>query len=56
MLFVALRYYQQTMVTDDWVEDEAGPASGEAWQGPMGRQKHGLGPSRVEPIKIKKVS
>ncbi|XWS72624.1 hypothetical protein CRYUN_Cryun02cG0056100 [Craigia yunnanensis] len=28
MLFVALRYYQQKMVTDDWVEDEAGPGSG----------------------------
>ncbi|XVE97477.1 hypothetical protein REPUB_Repub03eG0023200 [Reevesia pubescens] len=56
MLFVALRYYQQKMVTDDWVEDEAGPVSGETWQRPMGRQRHGLGPSRVESNKVKKGS
>ncbi|XP_022750239.1 reticulon-like protein B21 isoform X2 [Durio zibethinus] len=50
MLFVALRCYQQTMVTDDWVGDEAG------LQEPTGRQRHGVGPSRVEQIKVKKGS
>ncbi|XP_022728633.1 reticulon-like protein B21 [Durio zibethinus] len=56
MLFVALRYYQQKMVTDDWVDDEAEPGSGETWQGPMERQRHGLGSSSVEPNKVKKGS
>ncbi|XVF48427.1 hypothetical protein PTKIN_Ptkin03bG0189200 [Pterospermum kingtungense] len=56
MLFVAFRYYQQKMVTDGWVEDEAGPDTGETWQEPMGRQRHGLGSSRVEPVKVKKGS
>ncbi|XVF35548.1 hypothetical protein REPUB_Repub18cG0155200 [Reevesia pubescens] len=58
MLFVALRYYQQKMVTDYWVEDEAGPSSDETWQevGPIGRQKHGLGPSKVEANKVKEGS
>ncbi|OMO61744.1 Reticulon [Corchorus capsularis] len=69
MLFVALRYYQQKMVTDDWVEEEvaagpgagAGPTIGETCQvgsglGSMSRQRHGLGPSRVEANKVKKGS
>ncbi|XP_022756332.1 LOW QUALITY PROTEIN: reticulon-like protein B21 [Durio zibethinus] len=54
MLFVALRYYQQKMVKDDWVEDEGGPGTGETWQGPMGR--HGVGPPRAAPNKVKKGS
>lgn len=56
MLFVALRYYQQKMVIDDWVEDEAGPGSKETFQGPTGTQRHGPGPSRVETNKVKKGS
>ncbi|KAE8675811.1 hypothetical protein F3Y22_tig00111641pilonHSYRG00008 [Hibiscus syriacus] len=35
MLFVALRYYQQKMVADDWVEDEDGPSCGQTSKGPM---------------------
>ncbi|OMO90911.1 hypothetical protein COLO4_18793 [Corchorus olitorius] len=66
MLFVALRYYQQKLVTDDWVEEEvgagAGPTIGETCQvgsgsGSMARQRHGLGASRVEAAnKVKKGS
>ncbi|MBA0835867.1 hypothetical protein Goarm_008120 [Gossypium armourianum] len=44
MLFVALRYYQQKMVTDDWVEDEDGPSCRQTWEGPIGKQIHGLAP------------
>ncbi|KAG8495352.1 hypothetical protein CXB51_012990 [Gossypium anomalum] len=44
MLFVALRYYQQKMVTDDWVEDEDGPSCRQTWEGPIGKQTHGLAP------------
>ncbi|KAK8641058.1 hypothetical protein V6N13_010488 [Hibiscus sabdariffa] len=42
MLFVALRYYQQKMVADGWVEDEAGPSCGQTSKEPMGTQTHGL--------------
>ncbi|KAK8645168.1 hypothetical protein V6N13_119015 [Hibiscus sabdariffa] len=48
MLFVALRYYQQKMVADGWVEDEAGPSCGQTSKEPMGTQTHGL---RVDVIK-----
>ncbi|XP_012445717.2 reticulon-like protein B21 [Gossypium raimondii] len=44
MLFVALRYYQQKMVTNDWVEDEDGPSCQQTWEGPIGKQTHGLAP------------
>ncbi|MBA0744973.1 hypothetical protein Gogos_007569 [Gossypium gossypioides] len=44
MLFVALRYYQQKMVTDDWVEDEDGPSCRQTWEGPIGKETHGLAP------------
>ncbi|KAG4197873.1 hypothetical protein ERO13_A05G052200v2 [Gossypium hirsutum] len=44
MLFVALRYYQQKMVTDEWVEDEDGPSCQQTCEGPIGKQTHGLAP------------
>ncbi|GMI92505.1 reticulon 21 [Hibiscus trionum] len=51
MLFVALRYYQQKMVADGWVEDEAGPSVGQTSKGATGTQRRGLSPSRVDVIK-----
>ncbi|KAK8515398.1 hypothetical protein V6N13_139625 [Hibiscus sabdariffa] len=52
VLFVALRYYQQKMVVEDWAEDDA-PASEETWEGSIGkqRQRHELRTSEVEPVK-----
>ncbi|KAK8620118.1 hypothetical protein V6N13_066603 [Hibiscus sabdariffa] len=63
VLFVALRYYQQKMVAEDWAEAEVeaeddAPASEETWEGSMGkqRQRHELRTSEVEPVKDKKGS
>lgn len=45
MLFVALRYYQQSMIRDDWVEVEDDDAKGseETWHEPPSRvQKEAL--------------
>ncbi|ESR37922.1 hypothetical protein CICLE_v10028046mg [Citrus x clementina] len=48
MLFVALRYYQQSMIRDDWVEVEDDDAKGseETWHEPPSRvQKEALRPN-----------
>ncbi|XP_024030538.1 reticulon-like protein B21 [Morus notabilis] len=41
MLYVAFRYYQQTLVRDDWVEDDA--EGEETWHEPIGGQRQGHG-------------
>lgn len=71
MLFVALRYYQQSMMRDDWVEVENDDAKGseETWHEPQsGVQKEALRPNREvllpnrlrrslgQPNKAKKIS
>lgn len=71
MLFVALRYYQQSMMRDDWVEVEDDDAKGseETWHEPEnGVQKEALRPNREvllpnrlrrtlgQPNKAKKIS
>lgn len=59
MLFVAVRYYQQTMVVEEWVEDDTGGAD-DSWQGNVGEQRQGrgrgCGPTIVEIPKVKKGS
>ncbi|XP_057969778.1 reticulon-like protein B21 [Malania oleifera] len=54
VLFVAVRYYQQSLVRDDWVEDEAGAEN--SWQAQFGGQRQGHGPTIVEIKKEKKGS
>ncbi|KAH9700917.1 reticulon-like protein B21 [Citrus sinensis] len=50
MLFVALRYYQQSMIRDDWVEvedDDDAKGSEETWhEPPSGVQKEAFRPNR----------
>lgn len=59
MLFVALRYYQQSMLRDDdWVEDD-GRDDGDtetSWQGQIRGQRQRHGPTKVEASKMKKGS
>ena len=59
MLFVAVRYYQQTMVVEEWVEDDTGGAD-DSWQRNVGEQRQGrgrgCGPTIVEIPKVKKGS
>ncbi|KAF5742075.1 Reticulon family protein putative isoform 1 [Tripterygium wilfordii] len=52
MLFVAVRYYQHSLVRDEWAEDEA--AGEEAWDGQIGGQGQRRGPTLVDVIKAKK--
>uniref|UniRef100_A0A5B6ZJL3 Reticulon-like protein n=1 Tax=Davidia involucrata TaxID=16924 RepID=A0A5B6ZJL3_DAVIN len=56
MLFVAFRYYQQSLMSDeDWVvEEEAGGE--DSWQGQVGGHRQGRGPTIVEIKKAKKGS
>ncbi|PON92283.1 Reticulon [Trema orientale] len=54
MLFVAFRYYQQTIVIDDWVEE--GAEGEETWYEPIGEQRQGHGPTIVDNNKQKKRS
>lgn len=59
MLFVAIRYYQQTMVVEEWVEEDGGGAD-DLWQGNVGGQRQGQGrgrgPTILETPKVKKGS
>lgn len=53
MLFVAFRYYQQSLVLDDdWVEDD--PEDEEMWHEPVGGHVQGNGPTFVDIAKQKK--
>ncbi|KAL5547489.1 hypothetical protein UlMin_002720 [Ulmus minor] len=54
MLYVAFRYYQQNLVTDDWVEEDAGDE--DTWYEPIDEQKQGFGPTVVDNNKLKKRS
>ncbi|KAM6579820.1 hypothetical protein CsatA_003594 [Cannabis sativa] len=59
MLFVAFRYYQQTMVIDDWVEEESAEDE-ETWHDPIGGRRHWqvppVPPTLVDHNKLKKRS
>ncbi|XP_022135249.1 reticulon-like protein B21 isoform X2 [Momordica charantia] len=44
MLFVAFRYYQQSILTDDWVEEDEVEEVGDTCQASIGKEKHGSGP------------
>ncbi|GMN56974.1 hypothetical protein TIFTF001_026084 [Ficus carica] len=46
MLFVAFRYYQQTLVREDWVED--GAEDEDTWYEPNGGQRQEHGPTIVD--------
>ncbi|KAH7546183.1 hypothetical protein FEM48_Zijuj01G0173500 [Ziziphus jujuba var. spinosa] len=52
MLFVAFRYYQQSIATDEWMEDDAGEE--DIWHEPIGRDEQGNGPTIVDITKQKK--
>lgn len=52
MLFVAFRYYQQSIATEDWVEDAAGEE--DIWHEPIGRHEPEHGPTLVDIAKQKK--
>ncbi|PKI52339.1 hypothetical protein CRG98_027265 [Punica granatum] len=55
MLFVAFRYYQQSLVQpDDWEKDDGGAEA--TWHGRAGGPRRGRGPTIVEPTKEKKAS
>ncbi|KAK6944363.1 Reticulon [Dillenia turbinata] len=57
MLFVAVRYYQQSMVKDeDWVEEEEEESEDLSSQRQERRQRQGQGPTIVEIVKEKKGS
>ncbi|GAV83118.1 Reticulon domain-containing protein [Cephalotus follicularis] len=57
VLFVAVRYYQQTLVRDDWVEEEGEEENQETLSGgPIRGQKQGRGPTFVAANKVKKGS
>lgn len=61
MLFVAVRYYQQTMVVEEWVEDDTVGGADDSWQennagGQRGQRQQGRGPTIVEIPKVKKGS
>ena len=57
MLFVAFRYYQQTIVIDDWVEEESAEDE-ETWHDPIGGRRHWqvppVPPTLVDNSKLKK--
>lgn len=55
MMFVAVRYYQQTMERDDWVEEEDAEAD-ETWHGESGGQRQGSGPASIDVNEVKKGS
>ncbi|KAG6770182.1 hypothetical protein POTOM_025854 [Populus tomentosa] len=55
MMFVAVRYYQQTMERDDWVEEEDAEAD-ETWHGDSGGQRQGSGPASIGVNEVKKGS
>lgn len=46
MLYVAFRYYQQTLVREDWVED--GAEDEDTWYEPNGGQRQEHGPTIVD--------
>ncbi|KAJ6435644.1 hypothetical protein OIU84_000780 [Salix udensis] len=60
MMFVAVRYYQQTMERDDWVveeeeeEEEVDTEADGTWHEDIGGQRQGSGPTLVEVNKAKK--
>ncbi|KAK6942288.1 Reticulon [Dillenia turbinata] len=57
MLFVAVRYYQQSMMKDeDWVEEEEEESEDLSSQRQERRQRQGQGPTIVEIVKEKKGS
>uniref|UniRef100_A0A3N7HY01 Reticulon-like protein n=1 Tax=Populus trichocarpa TaxID=3694 RepID=A0A3N7HY01_POPTR len=57
MMFVAVRYYQQTMERDDWVvEEEVDTEADGTWHGDIAGQRQGSGPTSVEVNKVKKGS
>ncbi|KAK3020958.1 hypothetical protein RJ639_046322 [Escallonia herrerae] len=58
MLFVAFRYYQHSLMREDWVEDEArGGGEGSSFQGSkVGGHRQGRGPTLAEIKKQKKGS
>ena len=59
ILFVAVRYYQQTMVVEEWGEDDNDTGGADdTWQENVGghRQGRGRGPTIVELPKLKKGS
>ncbi|KAJ6731745.1 RETICULON-LIKE PROTEIN B21 [Salix purpurea] len=62
MMFVAVRYYQQTMERDDWVveeeeeEEEVDTEADGTWHEDIGGQRQGSGPTLVEVNKAKKGS
>ncbi|KAF9662757.1 hypothetical protein SADUNF_Sadunf18G0087400 [Salix dunnii] len=61
MMFVAVRYYQQTMERDDWVveeeeEEEEDVEADGTWHEDIGGQRQGSGPASVEVNKVKKGS
>ncbi|XP_011033437.1 PREDICTED: reticulon-like protein B21 isoform X2 [Populus euphratica] len=55
MMFVAVRYYQQTMERYDWVEEEDAEAD-ETWHGDSGGQRQGSGPASIDVNEMKKGS
>ncbi|KAL3586445.1 hypothetical protein D5086_013312 [Populus alba] len=59
MMFVAVRYYQQTMERDDWVEEEEEEEDAEAdetWHGDSGGQRQRSGPASIGVNEVKKGS
>ena len=60
-MFVAVRYYQQTMERDDWVveeeeEEEVDTEADGTWHEDIGGQRQGSSPASVEVNKVKKGS
>ncbi|XP_011018020.1 PREDICTED: reticulon-like protein B21 isoform X2 [Populus euphratica] len=58
MMFVAVRYYQQTMERDDWVveEEEVDTEADGTWHGDIAEERQGSGPTSAEVNKVKKGS
>ncbi|KAJ6914341.1 reticulon-like protein B21 isoform X1 [Populus alba x Populus x berolinensis] len=56
MMFVAVRYYQQTMERDDWVEEEDDAEADETWHGDSGGLRQRSGPASIDVNEVKKGS
>ena len=56
MMFVAVRYYQQTMERDDWVEEEEDAEADEASHGDIGGLRQRSGPTSIGVNEVKKGS
>ncbi|XP_057514656.1 reticulon-like protein B21 [Actinidia eriantha] len=52
MLYVAFRYYQQSVMRDEWMEEE--PKCETSWRAPISGHRRGRGPTSVEVKKDKK--